>query len=222
MLLGIGFSHRRWALAIRSRRPDALDGSADRARSRAPAKTSSSRRRRVIDGQRGSESAIPRPSAAQARHELMVLRLVADVTRATLALESADAVLEARRPGNRPRPRPHLVARVGQERFVGGLGEGRIDHRERAEVRQQPRLRGVLQEAVGQDDHRGAVPDGDPRGVQGNVETVRRRGRGDDRDRGTPRDGRTSRAAGPPVPSWSAARSTGQHAERRPRSSEAR
>ena len=48
-------------------------------------------------------------------HVLVVGRLVVDVAGDVLLFEAADAVLQARRAGDRPRAHEHRVALVGQE-----------------------------------------------------------------------------------------------------------
>ena len=56
---------------------------------------------------------------AQPHHQVVVLGVVRDVAGLVLLLEAADAVLEARRAGDRPRPRERLgVALVGEERVA--------------------------------------------------------------------------------------------------------
>ena len=58
------------------------------------------------------------PPAALVGHRLMVLGFVGDPSAGLGLLDPADAMLEARRPGHRPGPRPVGVARVGLERLV--------------------------------------------------------------------------------------------------------
>src|ERR687884_1770157 len=53
---------------------------------------------------------------AHAHHEVVIVGIVRDVARDVLLLYAADAVFEAGRAGQRPRPRERaLVARVGHE-----------------------------------------------------------------------------------------------------------
>src|SRR4029077_8683011 len=54
---------------------------------------------------------------AQTHHGVVVLRVVRHVAGAVLLLDAADAVLETRRAGDRPRPRQGL--RVAQIRLFG-------------------------------------------------------------------------------------------------------
>src|SRR5581483_5837719 len=104
---------------------------------------------------------------AQARHALVVDRVVGDVAGAVLLLEAADAVLEAGRAGHGPRPGERLlVAQVGPE-LVGAVGPGALavglggerhaDVGQLVDGGQLPRLRPVGQIAVGQQQHGRAV-----------------------------------------------------------------
>ena len=101
---------------------------------------------------------------------------------------AADAVLEPRRAGHRPRPgQGVVVAQVGPElgavRRVRGGGERRVGVRQRVDVRHQPRLGAVGDRAVGQQEHRRPVGHRDPDGLQRGVEAVAGRTRRDDRQR---------------------------------------
>src|SRR5256886_15522215 len=90
-------------------------------------------------------------------HTRVVLRVVGDVTRVVVLLESADAVLEPRRAGARPRARQRLrIPEEGME--SGGLGpESDRKARQAIQVGNAPRLGGVGEERVGEQDHRGHV-----------------------------------------------------------------
>ena len=78
---------------------------------------------------------------AQTHHQVVVLRVVADVARDVLLLESSDAVLEAGGAGNCPRAGERLlVAPIGLEVVPVRLGEFRLDRRDGLDVREQPGL----------------------------------------------------------------------------------
>ena len=79
-------------------------------------------------------------------------------------------------PGIAHGPRAVLVAGVGLEGLVRRLREVRVDLRQRAGVGDPPRLARVGQEQVGEQDHRRAVADGDPRRLVGGLEALARRG----------------------------------------------
>ncbi len=126
---------------------------------------------------------------AQVHHALVVVGGVVDVARAVGLLEPADAVHQARRtrdgPGSGKRGlvtqvRPeHLVALVVDVVRLGGEGHGDVGQRvDRGEV---PRLGAVRQVAVGEQDHRGSVLEGDADRLDGGVEALCRRVGGDDR-----------------------------------------
>ena len=67
---------------------------------------------------------------AQPHHQVVVVGVVRDVARLVLLLEAADPVLEARRPGNRPRPRERLgVALVREEAPSPSFGSSRTRSR---------------------------------------------------------------------------------------------
>ena len=123
---------------------------------------------------------------AQPRHQVVVLRVVRDVPGAVRLLEPADAMLETRRSRHRPRPRERLlVAQIWQELSLEvRLGrKRRRDIGERRHVRQEPRLGAVCEIRVGEEIHRRPVLERDARSLDRSVEAVRRRLRGDDRNR---------------------------------------
>ena len=92
-------------------------------------------------------------------------------------------MFETRSAGNRPRTRQRfLVAQVGHEAFGVGA-ELDLNWRQLVGIGHQPRLGAVGQLAVGQQDDRGHVLDRDPDRFVGGVKAIRRRGRGDDRNR---------------------------------------
>ena len=77
--------------------------------------------------------------------------------------------------GDRPRPgQGVLVAEVGQELLAGVrlLGERRVDHRQRVDVGDLPRLGAVGEHPVGEQHHRGPVGHRDPGRLEGRVEAV--------------------------------------------------
>ena len=124
---------------------DAAHAGADRAVRRAPADHQHLRlARRVVDLERRQRVGDPVDlGLAGADHQVVVGRVVGDVAGAVALLEAADAVLEARRAGDGPRPgQGLLVAQVGPEvlgdravlgrGLVVGLGrELRVDARQR-------------------------------------------------------------------------------------------
>ena len=81
-------------------------------------------------------------------------------------------------PGQRLR-----IAGVRLERFTL-LGEGVLDRRVTADIGDTPRLRTVGDRSVGQDHHRRVIGDRDAGGLDGGLEAVRRRSRGQHRNRG--------------------------------------
>ena len=102
----------------------------------APSSSSSSTRRDVV-GDAGDLR------GADVNHVLVVLGVVADVAGAVLFLETADAVLEPGRAGDRPRAGERLgIAQVGPElvAVVGLGGERHRDVGQRVDVGEQPRL----------------------------------------------------------------------------------
>nr|QMS48061.1 hypothetical protein WG33_0260 [uncultured bacterium] len=128
-------------------------------------------------------------SLAQVRHGLVVGRVVGDVAGPVRLLEAADAVLEARRARERPRPGQRLgVSLVGVVDGVAGVvgavglrGESGRDVGQGFDVGQLPGLGAVGQVAVGQQEHRRAVLERDPARLDRGVEAARRRGRRHDR-----------------------------------------
>ena len=128
---------------------------------------------------------------AEVDHPLVVLRRVVDVAGAVLLLDAADAVHQARRAGDRPRAGQRVgIAEVGPELGLAvGVGvvllggEGHRDVGQRVEVGQPPRLGAVGEVAVGQQDHRRAVLEGDADRLDRGDEAVRRAVRRDDRQR---------------------------------------
>ena len=121
--------------------------------------------RRDVGGDRGDLG------GPQVDHPLVVLRRVGDVAGAVLLLDAADAVHQPRRAGDRPRPgervgvaevRPELGVAVGVDVVELG-GERHRDVGQAVDVGQLPRLGAVGEVAVGQQDHRRAVLDGDAR-----------------------------------------------------------
>ena len=110
---------------------------------------------------------------------------------AVALLEAADAVLEARGAGDRPRPRQRLPRRAGRARtaasspspwFVAVANAGSIVG-QLGELGDPPRLGAVGEHAVGEQHHRRAVGDRDPDRLEGGVEAVAGRARRDDRHR---------------------------------------
>ncbi len=117
----------------------------------------------------------------QVDHLLVVLGGVGDVARPVpLLLDAADAMHQARRAGDGPRPRQRVrLAQVWPElrRAVGGGvvglgGERHGDVGEIVNVGQLPRLGAVGQITVGQEDHRRAVLDRDAGRLDGGLEAV--------------------------------------------------
>src|SRR5262249_39096693 len=148
----------------------------DRAVRPAPAEDQSVRSAGIVDLQLGDvlrdARHLLRP---QARHAVVVFRVVADVARNVLLLQASDAMLEACRPWDRPRPRQgRLVAPVGLEAVAIRLGETRVDRRDRLDVRQEPGLRAVREVGVREQEYRRPVLDGDPRSLERSVEAVGR------------------------------------------------
>src|SRR2546430_13724073 len=91
-------------------------------------------------------------------HTRVVLRVIGDVTRVVVLLESADAVLEPRRAGARPRARQRLrIPEEGME--SGGLGPA-ADRKARQaiQVGDAPRLGGAGAGTVGAEEHRRHAP----------------------------------------------------------------
>ena len=95
-------------------------------------------------------------------------------------------MLEARRSGDRPRPRQRpLVAQVGHELVVGVRLGGELDGdgRERGDIRDHPRLGAVGEICVREQEDRRPVLERDPRRLERRVEAVAGSGGGDDRHR---------------------------------------
>ena len=220
MLAGNGLRWRRWAWATDS--AVGLAGARPRERiapyvepqpriSRSPArgpKTSSG----------GMSLAMPATLAcAQQLHPVVVVRVVADVAGDVGLLEAADAVLQAGRARDGPRPGERLgVAQVRLERAVAvGRRSRRAIVGQVGERRDPPRLRAGGQERVGQVDDRGHVLEREAPGLDGEVEALARRGRRDDRDRRVGVAPEHAPGAGRPARSSSACRSTGRRAGRR-------
>ena len=98
-------------------------------------------------------------------------------------LEAADAVLEPGRARARPtggpasRRRARRARRLGRRRssvWLGSVANSTAMSGSVVDVGQPPGLGAVGQVAVGEEDHRGAVLDGDPGRLDGRLEAVRR------------------------------------------------
>ena len=148
---------------------------------------------RVIDLQgRDAVGHLLQLGRPQQRHGLVVGGVVADRPVSIGLLDAADAVLQARDARRGPRPgQRDLVSGVGVERRpagrIDGIGarrERRVDRRQFLDVGQAPRLGTVGEVAVGQQDDRVAVGDGQAAGLVRRVEAVRRRLGRNDRHRG--------------------------------------
>ena len=109
-------------------------------------------------------------------------------------LEPADAVLEPRRAGDRPRPgQGLLVAQVGPElapsssrrddRWLVAVANAGSIVGQLGQLGDAPRLGAVGEHAVGEQHHRRAVGDRDPDRLEGRVEAVAGGARRDDRHR---------------------------------------
>ena len=128
---------------------------------------------------------------ADVHHPLVVRRRVVDVPGAVGLLQPADAVHEPGGAGDGPRAGERdLVAQIRPEHVVAvlvdlvrGRGEGNGDVGQAVDRRQVPRLGTVREIAVGQQDHGRAVLQGDPDGLDGGVEALRRAVRSHDRQR---------------------------------------
>ena len=155
--------------------PDASAGLADRTEGTAPAKHQQFRvAGRVIDFEIGHHDAVdlrlPQPD-----HLVMVGSQIGDIAGAVGLLQSADAVFEPGRPGDRELPCQRFrIAGIGRE--VGaGLRETDVDIVESIQIWDAPGLRSVGDRTVGQHDHRGAVRERNTRGFDCGLETVRGR-----------------------------------------------
>jgi hypothetical protein len=123
----------------------------------------------------------------QVDHPLVVGGVVGDVARAVLLLEAADAVLEAGGAGTAQGRARSLVAEVGPEgpgavlgRVVGLGGEGTSMSGRSVDVGEPPGLGAVGQVAVGEEEDRRPVLDGDADRLDGRLEAVRGRHGGHD------------------------------------------
>ena len=97
----------------------------------------------VVDFERRDVVGDPRDAVGpDARHQRVVLGLVADVSGHVLLFEASDPMLEPGRAGNRPRPGEVLVAGVGKElvAVVRFGGEAGVQRRQLLEGWNQPRL----------------------------------------------------------------------------------
>ena len=127
-VLGVGRERVEVAqVGVRDRsalRLQPLDGAADRAVRGAPAEEQEVARVRARTPRAaGCRRRCRRPFLAQELHPVVVVGVVADVARDVGLLEAADAVLEARRARDGPRPGERLgVARVRPERAVALVG----------------------------------------------------------------------------------------------------
>ena len=127
----------------------------------------------------------------QLDHPLVVQGRVVDVAGAVVLLDPSDTVHQPRRAGDRPGTcQRRLVAQIRPELgialVVGVVELGREGHRDvgqRVDVGQEPGLGPVGEVAVGEQDHRRAVLQGDPDRLDGGVEAVRRTVRSDDGER---------------------------------------
>src|SRR4029450_199594 len=78
-----------------------------------------------------------------AAHVVVVFRIVGDVARDVLLLETADAVLESGGAGSDPRPRQRGgISQVREKPFLFGP-ELHVDGRQRGRIGDEPRLRAV-------------------------------------------------------------------------------
>ena len=123
---------------------------------------------------------------ADAHHVLVIQRLVVDVAGDVLLFEAADAMLEARCAGNGPGPRKSLrIALVRQisrsDSCFGRKFHGEV--RNFINVRNLPGLGAVGKVAVGKNNHRNHVLDGDAAGFERGPEAIAGSRSGDDRNR---------------------------------------
>lgn len=117
-------------------------------------------------------------------HEIVIAAVIGDVAR-PVVLQSADAVLEAGCPRHGELPGQRLrVAGVGREILLPG--QAGVDGGQVVDIGDTPRFRAVRDRAVGKQQHRRAVGQRDPGRLDGGLETIRWRGRGQDGDRGLP------------------------------------
>ena len=123
----------------------------------------------------------------------MVRRVVADVARAVLLFDAADAMHQRLGARDRPRTGEIVVADIGPVDLaplavdtVEFACELDVDRRKGVDVGQLPRLGAVGEIAVAQEHHRGAVLERDAHGLDRCIEAVSGRTRGDDRHRRLP------------------------------------
>ncbi len=113
---------------------------------------------------------------ARLRHALVIRRIVRDVPRVEVTLQSANPVREPGRSRNRPRSGASLriphegveALRIGAERH-GEAGQG-------CRVREPPRFRGVREVAVDEEHDRSHELRGQPHGFDRDLEAIHRRG----------------------------------------------
>src|SRR2546426_10973960 len=120
---------------------DTPHGRGDRAVRAAPAEDERLRAVRVVDLELRDVLRDPGDLLrAQPHHQVMVVRVVADVAGDVLLLQPADAVLKAGRPRNSPGPRERLlVAMVGLEVLAVGLRKPWVDRRGGRDLPEPPR-----------------------------------------------------------------------------------
>ena len=173
-------------------RAHAVHRAVDRAPGRTPAEDEEVGVVGPVDGDGRDVVGDPRHlGGADVDHVLVVVGVVAHVAGAVLLLDATDAVHQVGRAGQRPRAGQRVgIAEVGPEdllargqRVVGRRGEGGGDVGQVGDIGEQPGLGAVGQVAVGQDDHRRAVLEGDPSGLDGREEAVARAVGRDDRQR---------------------------------------
>ncbi|SLE63556.1 Uncharacterised protein [Mycobacteroides abscessus subsp. massiliense] len=121
---------------------------------------------------------------AQPHHEVVVGRVIRDIARAVGLLQATDAVLQTRGSGNGELTGQRLRITVVRREILVRRGEGVLDRRIACDIRDCPRLGAVGDRAVRQDHHRSPVGQCDPHGLDGDVEAVRGRTRGQHRDGG--------------------------------------
>src|SRR5579862_8777369 len=117
---------------------------------------------------------------ADANHLFVIERFVVDVAGDVLFFQAADAVFEARRAGDGPGAREGFrIAAIGLEVHRVG-GERHLEVGNRIKVRDFPGFSAVGEVAVGKNDDRYHVFDGDAGGFQSGPEAVAGSGGGDD------------------------------------------
>ena len=140
VLRGNGFRWRRWAWAtLQPSACEPLDRAADGAVGGAPAEdqqVARGRARRPRASRDVVGDAARSSACAQQLHPVVVVRVVADVAGDVGLLEAADAVLEAGRAGDGPRPGERLADRA--RRAGSRRARSRLRDRDVGQVRRRP------------------------------------------------------------------------------------